>query len=69
MRIVTERGLPYVHELHRSREPGWLSYRLAELLALPLQMKQQLLEVDSAGRRLRMIQTLVEFPGNDRAMG
>jgi hypothetical protein len=41
-------------------EAGWVAYRLAELLPLPLSMRQELLEVDDPEARLDRLAAAVE---------
>ena len=41
-------------------DAGWVSYRLAELLPLPLQVQQQLLEMDDPNERLRQLAPLID---------
>jgi len=41
-------------------DPAWVGHRLAEILPLPLPVKQQLLELDDAVERLRRLHQLVE---------
>jgi len=40
---------------HRYEDASWVGYRLAELLPLPLQIKQSMLEVNDAGVRLAVL--------------
>ena len=44
---------------HRLDSCSWVSARLAELLPLPLEAKQALLEMDDAKARLQHLQALV----------
>ncbi|MBI2993331.1 MAG: LON peptidase substrate-binding domain-containing protein [Gammaproteobacteria bacterium] len=69
LRILTEHRLPYAREIHRIREAAWLSYRLAELLALPLPLKQQMLEAGSHAERLAMIQSALAGAGAAKSDG
>lgn len=62
-RILDENALQYAAEIHRIHEADWLSYRLAELLAFPLPVKQQLLETGGHAERLAAIQSLLDRAG------
>ncbi|MDE2461936.1 MAG: LON peptidase substrate-binding domain-containing protein [Gammaproteobacteria bacterium] len=43
-------------------DAGWVGYRLAEILPLPLMRRQHLLELDNAQLRLDLIATLLQKP-------
>ena len=58
-------ALSRLSKLGRFIEPayddaGWVSYRLAELLPLPVQVQQQLLEMDDPNERLRQLAPLID---------
>ncbi len=44
-------------------DASWVSYRLAELLPLPLSIKQSMLEINDAGVRLRVLRGFLEKQG------
>ena len=44
-------------------DPVWVSYRLAEILPFDTRVKQDLLEVQDAGDRLRKLRALLEKEG------
>ena len=44
-------------------DASWVGYRLAELLPLPLTIKQHMLEINDAGVRLSALAQYCEAPG------
>jgi uncharacterized protein len=44
-------------------DASWVGYRLAELLPLPLQIKQSMLEINDSGVRLQVIQQFLQQQG------
>ena len=57
-RVIEQHGalLPSPHQLDSA---AWVSARLAELLPLPLAVKQELLEMDDAAARLQRVNSLL----------
>jgi Lon protease-like protein len=47
----------------RMDDPAWISYRLAEVLPLSTEIRQQLLETDAAERRLEMLHDMLVAAG------
>jgi Lon protease-like protein len=56
--VIEQHGalLPSPHKLDSA---AWVSARLAELLPLPLPVKQELLEMDDAKERLERVNSLL----------
>ncbi len=50
-------------EPHRLDDPGWVADRWAEMLPIPLEEKQQLLEMSDAGERLRCVESYLRENG------
>ena len=50
-------------ELHDYGDASWVGYRLAELLPLPLSIKQSMLEINDAGVRLQVLQKFLHQQG------
>ncbi|MCC5809471.1 MAG: LON peptidase substrate-binding domain-containing protein [Ectothiorhodospiraceae bacterium] len=57
--VLALTGLGYEHVQRQERDALWLGCRLAELLPLDLDQKQQLLELDDPMQRLRTLQPLL----------
>ena len=53
--IIEQGAAPLLEAPHRLESSSWVSGRLAELLPLPLEFKQRLLEVDGGAERLRLL--------------
>ncbi len=54
--LLAEAGAPYDNLPRDFDDASWVGYRLAELLPLPLSIKQSLLEVEDARRRLERLE-------------
>jgi Lon protease-like protein len=57
--IIAQAGENVFPSPHRIDDPNWISYRLCEVLPLPMPVKQQLLEIDDAGVRLQELRRLL----------
>lgn len=57
---VGPQNFPPVHDYDDS---SWVGYRLAELLPLPLSIKQNMLEINDAGVRLSVLRRFLEQQG------
>jgi Lon protease-like protein len=65
-RIIAQPGAPAVEPPHRLDSSAWVSARLAEILPLPLTVKQELLELADGGARLgRLNDFLTKDPPAD----
>jgi hypothetical protein len=65
-RIIEQPGAPAVEPPHRLDSSAWVSARLAEILPLPLTVKQELLELADGGTRLgRLNDFLTKDPPAD----
>jgi uncharacterized protein len=65
---ILRESLSQMAKLGRFVEPayddaGWVGYRIAELLPLPVERQQQLLEMDDPHERLRQLATLIDLSG------
>jgi hypothetical protein len=58
--IIEQLGQPYTNMQKNFEDASWVSGRLAELLPLSLQMKQELLQLDDPLKRLACITELLE---------
>ena len=54
-RVIDQPGAPPFEAPHRLDSSAWVSSRLAEILPLPLAVKQQLLEIADGGARLERL--------------
>ena len=54
--LLEEAGAPYDSLKTDFDDASWVGYRLAELLPLPVSLKQSLLELDDARRRLERLE-------------
>ena len=66
MVAVLRDALSRLTNLGRFIEPAyedaaWVSYRMAELLPLPVNLQQKLLELDDPGERLRLLMPLIDL--------
>jgi Lon protease-like protein len=59
-RIIDQLGGAYAPQQGRDGDAGWVGYRLAELLPLPLRDKQRLLEVSDPIQRLRRLHRMLQ---------
>jgi Lon protease-like protein len=57
---VGPQNFPAVHDYG---DASWVGYRLAELLPLPLSIKQSMLEINDAGVRLQVLQKFLHQQG------
>ena len=57
-RVIEQHGA-LLPSPHRVDSASWVSARLAELLPLPLSVKQELLEIDDAATRLERVNSLL----------
>jgi Lon protease-like protein len=64
-RILSDGELRYATRNARYDDAPWVSCRLAELLPIPLSIRQELLELDDAAERLARIAGLVAAPAGD----
>ena len=65
-RILDQPGAPPLETPHRLDSALWVSSRLAEILPLPLEVKQELLEIADGGTRLeRLNDILTKEPAQD----
>ncbi len=58
--IVEKFELPYAMEHEKFNDPYWVGCRLAELLPVELEQKQNLLEIDDPIVRLSQLQTVID---------
>lgn len=61
--IVREHGESVFEAPHRFDDATWVGYRLAELLPLPMETRQSLLEMDKPLERLALLKALLERGG------
>lgn len=61
--IVSELGTARVAEPHRFDDAVWLGYRYCEVLPIPLQARQRLLELDDSVSRLEIIRQFLKQRG------
>lgn len=61
--IATRVGPGNFPAAHAYDDASWVGYRLAELLPLPLHIKQSMLEINDAGVRLTVIQRFLQQQG------
>lgn len=61
--IVGERGEEVFYGPHRMDDAVWVGYRLAEVLPIPMQAKQQLLELDDSLARLSLLHKFLTMNG------
>ena len=61
--IATRVGPENFPAQHRYDDASWVGYRLAELLPLPLHIKQSMLEINDAGVRLTVLQQFLQQQG------
>ena len=54
--LLEEAGAPYDRIRKDFDDASWVGYRLAELLPLPVALKQSLLELEDAQRRLERLE-------------
>ena len=54
--LLDEAGAPYDRMPARFDDATWVGYRLAEVLPLPVPLKQSLLELEDAHRRLKLLE-------------
>ena len=54
--LLEEAGAPYDSMQTDFHDASWVGYRLAELLPLPVSLKQSLLELEDALRRLERLE-------------
>ena len=57
-RIISSPGAPVLQPPYRMDSSAWVSSRLAEILPLPLDVKQALLELDDGRARLERVNSL-----------
>jgi len=58
--LIDQAGTLYAALEHNFEDCGWVSYRLSELLPIPVEEKQRLLEISSPFDRLTHVNALVE---------
>ena len=61
--IATRVGPQNFPTVHDYGDASWVGYRLAELLPLPLSIKQSMLEINDAGVRLQVLQKFLHQQG------
>ena len=61
--IATRVGPENFPAQHAYDDASWVGYRLAELLPLPLHIKQTMLEINDAGVRLNVLQQFLQKQG------
>ena len=65
-RILDRPGAPRLEAPHRLDSAAWVGSRLAEILPLPLEVKQELLEIADCRARLERLNELLTMePGED----
>ncbi|HVC11410.1 MAG TPA: LON peptidase substrate-binding domain-containing protein [Burkholderiales bacterium] len=62
-RVIEENEVHHIEPPFRFDSSAWVSARLAEILPLPLQAKQKLLELDSGLERLEILHALLARNG------
>jgi Lon protease-like protein len=64
LELIAARAGPHQFpETHAYDDASWVGYRLAELLPLPLSIKQGMLEINDAGMRLSLLQKFLQQQG------
>ncbi len=61
--VVIDQGKPIFSEPHAFDDAAWVSYRLTEILPVPLVAKQKLLELSDSLTRLSILQRFLESRG------
>ena len=61
--LAARLGAQHFPEDHAFDDASWVGYRLAELLPLPLSIKQGMLEINDAKVRLTALQKFLEQHG------
>jgi Lon protease-like protein len=61
--VVVDQGKPVFAEPHAFNDAAWVSYRLTEILPVPLVAKQKLLELSDSLVRLSILQRFLESRG------
>jgi Lon protease-like protein len=61
--VVLDQGKPVFAEPHAFDDAAWVSYRLTEILPVPLVAKQKLLELSDSVARLSILQRFLESRG------
>lgn len=61
--VVLDQGRPVFAEPHAFDDAAWVSYRLTEILPVPLVAKQKLLELSDSVARLSILQRFLESRG------
>jgi Lon protease-like protein len=61
--VVLDQGKPVFAEPHAFDDAAWVSYRLTEILPVPLVAKQKLLELFDSVARLSILQRFLESRG------
>lgn len=61
--IATRIGPQNFPAVHAYQDSSWIGYRLAELLPLPLNIKQTMLEINDAQVRLQVLQKFLQQQG------
>lgn len=63
--VIMQLGGPYRHVSRRPEDAGWIADRLAELLPLSLDEKQNLLAMDDPLERLRRVSAVLDWGSED----
>ncbi|HEY6240485.1 MAG TPA: LON peptidase substrate-binding domain-containing protein [Burkholderiales bacterium] len=61
--VVADQGKPVFAEPHAFNDAAWVGYRLTEILPVPLEAKQKLLELSDSLGRLSILQRFLESRG------
>ena len=61
--VVLDQGKPVFAEPHAFGDAAWVSYRLTEILPVPLVAKQKLLELSDSLERLSILKRFLESRG------
>ena len=61
--VVADHGKPVFSEPHAFDDAAWVSYRLTEILPVPLVAKQKLLELSDSLERLSILKRFLESRG------
>ena len=61
--IVLDKGKAVFAEPHAFQDATWVGYRLSEILPVPLNAKQKLLELTDSMSRLSILQSFLESRG------
>jgi Lon protease-like protein len=61
--VVADQGKPVFAEPHAFDDAAWVSYRLTDILPVPLVAKQKLLELSDSLARLSILQRFLESRG------